>query len=272
LIASSGSNPGNEDDTPDTGAQPTGAGFSTTRRIARPEGIDMTDNLDDYVLRNMHRATVLADIVRRLGETPAAQALLDERATLRKTIATCATDILLAAGARYADQPDLCADLGAARTETISAAGWETQLFGLTRLNTQLWRPLIATLRTPCWRNIISLTIEPAHGEPSTRPELRAYAPILDFSVAQRAMRGNFRSLPVASLSSALHLSRAGLPPLLRDSRIAIENALESIDKITLSLAALYNDLPALAEATLQPRQTPTQAYSGAASSILSAL
>ena len=80
---------------------------------------------------------------------------------------------------------------------------------------------------------------------------------------------------------------------MLRDSRIAIENALESIDKITLSLAALYNDLPALAEAvdaartyreivarypsaahieTLQPRQTPTQAYSGAASSILSAL
>ena len=86
----------------------------------------MTDNIDDYVLRNMHRATVLADIVRRLGETPAAQALLDERATLRKTIATCATDILLAAGARYADQSGLCADLGAARTETISAAGWET--------------------------------------------------------------------------------------------------------------------------------------------------
>lgn len=251
----------------------------------------MTECCDDYVLRNMHRAMVLADIVRRLGETPKARAILDRRAAHIRAISLHATNILSAAGRRFADQPQLRADLQANFVSTISVENWETVLFGVVSLNTQLWRPLMETLRSTCWRSVLSRSIPHGPNE-HPRDRLIACAPILDFSRAQRAL-GAFKFLPVASLSSACLVSLEGLPAHVAQDRAALTISLDALKDVWVEIDALYDDLPMLAETVdgarsyqdivahypsaaniteLQPRRPAAAKPAAAASTILSSL
>ena len=192
----------------------------------------------DYVLRNSHRTTVLFDIARRIGTTPAAKAITDQRAMLRSEIANIATRMLIALAGPYRDNKPLCADLQAEETTSIRYAGFEHILFGQVIFTTSVWPALVSGLQTD-WRSALKLDC--------VRPEdLPATTPVLDF----RKVGATFTpvsSLPIADLKTLTMIEIPSHQPDLARSQDQLLAKLGQIELLSRTLIDLYADLPAVA-------------------------